>query len=251
MTTSSDGRTYQENNFGDWYLYEADSRSAPDPANNSELRSSILSGVLTAQLVGQEDFAGLPANHFVFNETNTASFSSYTPENPSPTVEGDFYLAQDGNYVLYAHSKESSPGRVYEVTESLSFIGLVNPITLPDDMAPMAQALDVGVSLASLLTARLRTVQHGALLERDRRGLLRVHNDSEEERRDAGVLSNDATHQRLERAHIGHISVHQEPTNCEIRNECVILQNGGEQVVVSFAGTITLEYDHEHVFSPL
>ena len=60
-------------------------------------KERVLAGVLTAQLVGQEDFGGLPANHFVFNETNTRSFASYTPENPSPTVEGDFYLAQEGD----------------------------------------------------------------------------------------------------------------------------------------------------------
>jgi len=126
-----DGRSYDEDQVGSWRLFEAGSSAAPDPTKNSELRSSILAGVLTAQLVGQEDFAGVPANHFVFDETNTSSFSYYTPEKPSPTVEGDFYLAQDGNYVLYAHSKESSPGRVYEVTEAMSFINQVGPITLP------------------------------------------------------------------------------------------------------------------------
>ena len=115
------------------------------PATSAAATTSVLAGVLTAQLVGQEDFGGLRANHFVFNETNTRSFASYTPENPSPTVEGDFYLAQEGNYVLYAHSKETSPGRSYEVTEAMSFIGQLGETTLPDDMAPMSQALDVGL----------------------------------------------------------------------------------------------------------
>ena len=244
------GRTYDENNFGDWYLYEAGSRAAPEPTDNVELRSSILSGVLTAQLVGQEEFAGLPANHFVFNETNTTNFSYYTPENPSPAVEGDFYLAQDGNYVLYAHSKESSPGRTYEVTEAMSFVGQVGAITLPDDMAPMSQALDVGVGLASLLPP-------GSALS----GLLRYTNGIGVDyytyttpMKGEDVLNFYRTMPPTNGwtvTHIGHITPHLEAINCETRFECVILQNGGEQVVVSVAGSITVEYDHRHVFSPL
>ena len=244
------GRSYEENQFGDWYLYEAGSRAAPAPSANIEFRSGILAGVLTAQLVGQEDFAGLPANHFVFNETNTSSFSYYTPENPSPTVEGDFYLAQEGNYVLYAHSKESSPGRTYEVTEAMSFVGQVGAITLPDDMAPMSQALDVGVGLTSLLPP-------GSALS----GLLRYTNGIgiDYYTYTTPVKGDDVLNfyrtmpptSGWTVAHVGHITPHQEPTDCETRNECVILRSGSEQVVISFAGTILLEYDHQHVFSPL
>ncbi|HQZ35268.1 MAG TPA: hypothetical protein PK020_12650 [Ilumatobacteraceae bacterium] len=245
------GRYFDENQFGDWNLYEAGSRAVPKPSDNRELHSEILASVLTAELVGHEDYAGVPANHFVFNETDTANYSYYTPENPSPTVEGDFYLAQDGNYVLYAHSKESSPGRVYEVTESMSFIGLVNQIALPDDMAPMASALDLGASLTSLLPP-------GSALS----GLLRYKN---------GIGIDYFTYTTTAKSndevldfyrtmpptngwsvtHIGHIATHLEPNNCETRNECVILQNGGEQLAISFAGTILLEYDHQHIFSPL
>ena len=53
-------------------------------------------------------------------------------------------------------------------------------------------------------------------------------------------------------SHIGHIKLHLEPINCETSVDCVILNNGGEQIVVSFGGGgITVEYDREHVFSPL
>jgi len=55
-----DGRSYDEDQVGSWRLFEAGSSAAPDPTKNSELRSSILAGVLTAQLVGQEDLAGVP-----------------------------------------------------------------------------------------------------------------------------------------------------------------------------------------------
>lgn len=245
------GRSYDESQFGDWNLFEAGGRATPEPSDSTELRSSVLAGVLTAQLVGQEDFGGLPANHFVFNETNTRSFASYTPEHPSPTVEGDFYLAQEGNYVLYAHSKETSPGRIYEVTEAMSFIGQLTEITLPDDMVPMSQALDVGLGLLGILPP-------GSALS----GMLRYGNGIGVDyyTYEASVGNNDEFINFYRTmpatggwtvAHIGHITPHLEPTNCETRNECVILQNGGDRVVVSFAGTITLEFDREHVFSPV
>lgn len=245
------GRTYEENQFGDWDLYEAGSRAAPDPSDNIEFRSSILTGVLTAQLVGQEDFAGLPANHFVFNETNTRNFSSFTPEKPSPTVEGDFYLAQNGNYVLYAHSKEISPGRTYEVTEAMSFVGQVGAITLPDDMDLMTQALDVGVGLISLLppgsalSSMLRYTNGIGIDYYTYTTPVKNNDDVLDFYRTLPPTSGWAV------SHIGHITPHLEQTNCETRNECVILQNGGEQIVISFAGSITLEYDRQHIFSPL
>jgi len=245
------GRTYDENQFGDWRLTEAGSRAAPDLSENIELRSGILADVATAQLVGQENYAGVPANHFVFDETDTASFDYYTPEKPSPTVEGDFYLAQDGNYVLYAHSKETSPGRVYEVTESISFIGLVDEITLPDDMAPMTQALDLGGSLTSLLPpgsilSGLLRYQHGLGIDYYKYATpVRSNDDLLNFYRTMPPTNGWSV------THIGHIALHLEPNNCETRNECVILQNGGEQLVVSLAGTILLEYDRQHVFSPL
>ena len=67
-----DGRSYEENQFGDWYLYEAGNAAAPDYSNRLDLRSGTLAGVLTAELVGLEDFAGIAANHFVFDETDLA-----------------------------------------------------------------------------------------------------------------------------------------------------------------------------------
>ncbi len=245
------GRLYNEDQFGSWFLYEAGSRAIPKPANDQDVRSSILGGVLTAQLAGQEDYAGLPANHFVFNETNLASYASYTPENPSPAVEGDFYLAQVGNYVLYAHSKETSPGRVYEVTEAMSSIGLVAPIELPADMAPMSQALDIGVGLTTLLPpgSSLSTmVRYSNGIGVDYYEYITPLKNNEEL---VDFYRTSPTIGGWTVAHVGHITPHVEQINCETRVDCVILRNGGEQIVVSFAGTIILEYDYQHVFSPV
>ena len=246
-----DGRSYKENQFGDWYLYEAGGPAAPIYSNSLDLRSGTLAGVSSAKLTGQADFAGIPANHFVFDETNLTSYSSYTPEHPSPAVEGDFYLAQAGNYVLYTHSKETSPNRTYEVTEALSSVGQLPEIALPAELAPMTQALDIGVDLGRLLPP-------GASLSamiRYKRGIGVDYYTYK-----TSVLTNDEFlnfYRTLPPtdgwtvSHVGYIKPHLQQVNCETSVECVILNNGGEQIVVSLGGTITVEYDRKHVFSPL
>ena len=118
-------------------------------------------------------------------------------------------------------------------------------------MAPMSQALDVGLGLLSVLPP-------GSALS----GMLRYENGiGVDYYTYVAAVGNNGEFINFYRtmpptagwtvAHIGHITPHLEPTNCETRNECVILQNGGDQVVVSFAGTITLEYDREHIFAPV
>jgi len=245
------GRSYEENQFGDWYLFEAGSRAAPDYSDGLDLRAGTLAGVLTADFAGEAELAGIAANHFVFDETDLANYSAYSPDNPSPTVGGDFYLAREGNYILATHSKESSPGRTYEVTEALSSIGQVGEIALPAELAPMTQALDLGVELAGLLPP-------GAALS----AMVRYRNgigvDYYTYR--ASVGTNDellAFYRALPPtngwsvSHIGHVKPHLEKINCETSVDCVIMRNGGEQIVVSFGGTITIEHDHQHVFSPV
>jgi hypothetical protein len=244
------GRTYEQNQFGDWYLYESDGRGAPDYSGGVDLRDGTLAGVATAQLIGEEDFAGIPSNHFAFNETNLVYYSSFSPENPSPTVEGDFYLARQGNYVLYTHSKESSPNRVYEVTEAVSAIGQVPPIELPADLAPMKEALDIGAALGDLLPPRtelsgMLRYSHGIGIDYYTYTTPVRNNDEMLSFYDAMSPTDGWTV-----THIGHIAPHLERVNCETQVECVILQNGDEQIVVSFGGTITLEYDRQHVFRP-
>ena len=205
----------------------------------------------SATFDGEADFAGVPALHFVFDETNLDSYASYTPEHPSPAVEGDFYLAQDGGYVLYTHSKETSPGRTYEVTEELSSIGQVAEIALPADFAPMTQALDVGVDLGGLLPP-------GTSLS----GLIRYTHGIGVDyySYDTSVRTNDEFLNFFRTlpptdgwtvSHTGHVKPHYERINCETDVECVILKKSGEQLVVSFGAGITVEYDREHVFSPV
>lgn len=245
------GRSYQENVSGDWYLYEAGSPAAPNYSGSVDLRLGTLGGVSNAEFAGQGDVAGLPANHFVFDETDLTNYASYTPEHPSPTVEGDFYLAQEGNYVLYTHSKETSPGRTYEVTEALSSVGQVAEITLPEELTPMTQALDTGVALGSLLPpgssllAMIRYVRGIGIDYYSYKTSVRTNDEFLTFFRGLPPTNGWSV------SHIGHIKPHLEQFDCEISFECVILNNGGDQIVVSFGGTISVEYDRDHVFSPV
>ena len=246
-----DGRSYEETNTGDWYLYESGNPAAPQIGSEADLRSGNLVSVITADLAGEEAFAGIPANHFVFDETDLTNYSYYSPENPSPTVEGDFYLAADGNYVLYTHYLETSEFITREVTEVLSQVGQLTAITLPADMAPMTQALDVGAALSRLLppgSALLEMIRYRNGIGVDYYGFK------------TSIRSKDeflAFYRALPATdgwtvtHIGHVEPHLEPINCEMSTDCVILNKGGDQIVVSFAGGITVEFDREHVFSAL
>jgi hypothetical protein len=248
---SIDGRSFMEDISGDWYLDERSGAGAGDFIGHLVLRSQVTTGLISARFDAQGDHDGVTANHFVFDETDLASYASYSPEHPAPHVEGDLYVSVEGNHVLYAHSKETSPDRVYEVTEALSFIGLVPEITLPPDLVGMSQALDVGVALSEILPP---DVQLSTLI-RYHRGIGIDYYTY----RSATLTSLDqfltfyrnlAPTDGWSVAHIGHIRPHVEPVNCETALDCVILRKGNEQIVVSFAGVLRLEYDHDHVLSP-
>lgn len=144
-----DGRVYEVNNSGYWYLYEKGSLAAPPPLDGFGVADALYR-VASAVFVGAEDYLGIAAYHYTFDETNIDLYSSYTPEKPSPEIEGEFYLAQDGNYVLYAHSRQVAAGDGYELidefTNSLSSVNAPMEIALPDDMLPLKEALDAGAT---------------------------------------------------------------------------------------------------------
>ncbi len=68
--------------------------------------TAYLSNLETAQFLGQEDFKGIPANHFTFDQTN---YYVTTPPEPGDwefakdSAQGDFYLSQAGSYLLFYH----------------------------------------------------------------------------------------------------------------------------------------------------
>ena len=115
-------------------------RSNDDLFSKADIPAGNTGKLLEAQFAGQEEFQGIPAYHFVLDPTTS------TNANTSIQLEGDFYLAQDGNFVLYSHWKETSSqenfAQVYEVTQSLSSINQLTEIKIPADMTEMVTAAD-------------------------------------------------------------------------------------------------------------
>ncbi|MCL5097382.1 MAG: hypothetical protein M1608_07620 [Candidatus Omnitrophica bacterium] len=241
-TYAVDGRTYSVTGSGDWYLktgtnddifYKVDI-----PAGNTEK-------LVDAQFAGQEEYQGIPAYHFVLEKTE-----SYA----NTVLEGDFYLAQDGNYVLYSHWAETTTQggfkQVYEVTESLSTINQLTEITLPPDLQDMKTAMDLPQELG------LPLPPDSTLF-----GMIRYK---------FGIGIDDYTfntpktsidefldyYRGLEPtegwtvSHVGHVSIHK--NDCEFSRECVIINKGSTQVILYYNGaTIRAEFDWPHLFSPL
>lgn len=240
------GRTYDVNNSGDWYLYAYAKNSllfqADIPAGNT-------SGLEDAQFIEQVEFEGISAYHFVLEKTDNPVNES----NVKSDVEGDFYLAQEGNYVLYSHSKRTTTQgdftQVYEVTQSMSSINQVAEITLPADFLPMDVALELPQEQGLPLPA-------GSTLA----GMIRYNSGP---RRDyytytASPMSEDEFlefYRNLEPtddwtvSHIGYVSFHYE---CETYRECVIINKGNTLVILYYKnGTIGADFDWEHIYSPL
>ncbi|HET6597238.1 MAG TPA: hypothetical protein VFG81_16545, partial [Anaerolineales bacterium] len=105
-------RTYTLTGSGDWYISAG---SNDDLFTRADIPAGNTGKLQEAQFAGQEEFQGIPAYHFVLDPRTS------TNTNTSTQLEGDFYLAQDGNFVLYSHWKETSSQdnftQVYEVTQ--------------------------------------------------------------------------------------------------------------------------------------
>ncbi|MCE9621650.1 MAG: hypothetical protein K8R99_04820 [Actinomycetia bacterium] len=246
------GRTYQNNNQNYWYLYDNESPAAPSLLE--QIRGSQgMSGVLTATFVGPEDYFGVAAYHYTFDETNLQNYSSYTPENPSPEVEGDFYLAQEGNYVLYAHSRQVAAGADYELidefTDTMSSVNQFAEIVLPDDLLPLKEALDAGALLGIPMPADAAT---DSMINYNQGGV--------------GVYYYQFTSSWKNEAEFMEYYTNLQPTNGwsvswigQVENldpfcgdgNCVIINNGDKQVILYFDGSnLHADWDREHRFGP-
>ncbi len=237
------GRTYQNDHQGYWYLYEDGSLATPYVLYPIQ-ESTALIGVTTATFAGEEEFAGVPSYHFTFDETNLENGTTYT---------GDFYLARQGNYLLYAHSLMMAAGEGYELidefTETLSSVNQLTEFALPDDMVPLKDALDLGI-------------QFGIPMPAD--GVL----DSMINYNDGGIgvyyyqytstWKNNSEflefYQNLPPTNgwtVTHIGlVRNYDNNCSGGN-CVIIKNGDKQVILYFDGSnLHADFDREHRFSP-
>jgi hypothetical protein len=240
-----DGRTYSLTGSGDWYISAGSNDAlffkADIPAGNTEK-------LVEAQFAGQEDFQGIPAYHFVLDPANsTESSANYQ-------LEGDFYLAQDGNYVLYSHWKETSKQgdfvQSFEVTEALSSINQLTEIKLPADMEEMVAAaelpLELGLPLpmGSALDKMIR-YEHGIGVD-----LYYFHTPKISIGEFLDFYRDLPTTEGWKVTHVGHVKLHQD--DCEFTRECVIISKGDTQVVLYYNGAaIRAEFDWPHLYSPL
>src|SRR5215208_4856222 len=240
-----DGWTYSLTGSGDWYISAGSNDDlffkADIPAGNTEKLAD-------AQFAGQEDFQGIPAYHFVLDPVNS------TEANTSSQLEGDFYLAQDGNYVLYSHWKEtSSQGdftQVYEVTEALSSINQLTELQLPADMTEMVAAAKLPAEMGLPVPGdsavnRMIRYQQGIGVDLY---FFTTPKTSIDEFLD--FYRNLPMTAGWEVTHVGHVSLHQD--DCEFTRECVILNKGSTQVILYYNGSsIRTEFDWPHLYSPL
>lgn len=242
------GRTYDVYG-GSWYLYAYAKNSllfqADIPASNT-------SGLVDAKFVEQVDFEGIPTYHYVLEKTDNPANES----NVKSDIEGEFYVAIEGNYVLYSHSKSTtSQGDfygTYEVTHTLSSINQLTEITLPADFLPMEEALDLPEKLGlplpagTILAEMIRYVTGGIGVDYYTYGTSVKNNDEF-----LDFYRNLQPTGGWTVSHIGKVSLHAY-FFCEFLQDCVIMDKGDAHVILYFnGGTIKAEFDWEHHFSPL
>jgi hypothetical protein len=204
---------------------------------------------MEARFAGQEDFQGISAYHFVLDPVHS------TDANTSYQLEGDFYLAQDGNYVLSSHWKETSSQenfiQVYEVTQSLSSINQLTEIKLPADMLDMVAAAKLPTEMGlpvpgNSAVDRMVRYEHGLGVD-----LYFFTNPKISVDEFLDFYRNLPTTTGWEVTHIGHVSLHQD--DCEFTWDCVMIRNGSTQVILYYNGAsgIRAEFDWPHLYSPL
>lgn len=244
-TYAVDGWTYSLTGSGDWYISVG---SNDDLFSKAHIPTGNTEKLGEAQFAGQEDFQGIPAYHFVLDPVSS------TEGNTKYQLEGDLYLAQDGNYVLYSHWKESSSQenftQVYEVTQSMSSVNQLTEISLPADMTKMAAAVEMPTEMGLPLPmdstlSRMIRYQHGIGVDLY---FFRTPKTSIDEFLE--FYRQLPTTDGWTVTHVGHVNLHQD--DCEFTRECVIIKKGSTQVILYYDGaSIRAEFDWPHLYSPL
>jgi hypothetical protein len=177
-----------------------------------------------------------------------------TDADTSNRLEGDFYLAQNGNYVLHAHWKEtSSQGnftQVYEVSESLASINQLTEIKLPADMNKMVTAAELPAKMGLPLPGNSglsRMIRYKSGIGVD---LYYFSNPKISTDEFLDFYRQLPTTDGWKVTHVGHVSLHED--DCEFTRECVMISKGGTQVILYYDGaSIRAEFDWPHLYSPL
>lgn len=237
-----DGRSYTLTGTGDWYIEERDINIL-DQANLPEANTSDLAA---AEFVGEEEYEGIPAYHFVLEQVNLPD-SSYT-------IEGEFYLAKEGNYVLFSRWKSgTSDADYWQITTSVSAVNQLTEISLPPEMQDMPTAAEVPVELALPLppdSSFLSMIRYQALSSIDR---FWFSNPFVNEDEFLEFYRNLPGTDGWTVSHIGFVTRH--GTECQEIHECVIINKGSTQVVLAIdplsGNSLRAEFDWGHIFSPI
>lgn len=253
------GRSYKTNATVDWLInLEA---GTEDYAYFLKVDADMRRGYITnadtspisATFIGQEDFHGIPAYHFTFDQTNLSRYgiepgdSGYITE----TAQGDIYLSQAGNYLLYFHVKATGnfysvieDAKVRELTEELSSINQLKEIAVPPEyLEPEQTLLDLDLPLPAGTTLVAMRRFGGASWE-TYAFAASVSNDEF-----LAFYENLAPTSGWTVSHIGQVTYH---SPCSGQDQvCIIINKGDVQFILDYyEGSITADYDREHVFSP-
>ncbi len=244
-TVVVDDWTYTQTGSGDWYISAGSSESL---FSEAQIPTANTDRLAEAQFAEQTEYEGIPAYHFVLAPVKSDS------GNATSQLEGDFYLAIDGNYVLSSHWKETSTqgdfSQVYEVTEALSSIDKVPEIRLPDDMQAMVDAIELPTKLGlpvpgNSVVRGMTRYEHGIGVD-----LYYFTNPKM-------TLDEFLEHYRnlpatdgWQVTHVGHVSLHQD--DCEFIRECVMMRKADTQVVLHYDGTtLRVEFDWPRLYAPV
>lgn len=244
-TVVVDDWTYRQTDSGDWYISAGSSESL---FSKAQIPTANTDRLVEAQFAEQADHEGIQAYHFVLAPVDSVEGNS------TNRLEGDFYLAIDGNYVLASQWKETSTQgdftQVYEVTETLSSIGQVPEIRLPDDMQAMATAIELPAKLGlplpgdSIVNGMTRYAHGiGVDLYYFTNPKMTLDDFLEYYRRLPATNGWQVTH-------VGHVSLHE--NDCEFLRECVLMRNADTQVVLHYDGTtLRVEFDWPRLYAPV
>ena len=237
-------RTYELTGSGDWYISTGKSDDL-----FSETNPAMYAGKLVeAQFISEEQYEGIAAYHFMLDAANS------TESNADYQVEGEFYLAREGNYILFSHQLETSKQgdlvQSYEVTETLSSVNQLTEIALPADMEEMVSAADLPFELAlplppdSAFSGMIR-YENGIGVD-----LYTLSTPKRSIDEFLNFYRNLPPTDGWTVSHVGHVTLHE--SDCEFTRECVIINNGSTQVILYYnGGSIRAEFDWPHWYSPL
>ncbi len=239
-----DDRTYELTGSGDWYISVGKGNEIFSDADPARYTGKLLE----AKFAGEEEYEGIPAYHFVLDAGNSSD------SNSNYQVEGDLFLAKEGNYVLFSHqletTKQDNFSQNFEVTYALSSINQLTEIKMSADMQEMPSTSNLPFEIGLPLPTDSSFYQ----MIRYRNGIgvdlyfFTTPNTSIEEF--LTFYRNLPPTDGWTVSHVGHVNLHE--NDCEFIRECVIINKGSTQVILYYdGGSIRAEFDWPHWYSPL